>query len=154
MHKKSKILQTSLIALLLMGSANVMADERTQALIETRQGLLKMLGFYIGPMVGMARQQVPYDADVVKANATKMAQLAPMIKDVFKHDTSASDYETESLPGIWSNMDDFNAKADTLAEKAAALAASTAEGQSAFMGAFGATGGSCKACHDEYRVQK
>ena len=142
-----------LIAVLLSG-ANLYADERTQALIETRQGLLKVMGFYIGPMVAMARQQAPYDADVVKANATKMAELAGMIPDVFRVDTSGSDLESESLDKIWSNTDDFNAKAANLAEKAAALAASTEAGQSAFMGAFGATGGTCKSCHDDYRIQK
>ena len=80
-----------MLAGVLLSSANIYADERTQALIDTRQGLLKVMGFYIGPMVAMARQQMPYDADMVKANATKMAELAAMIPDVFRVDTSASD---------------------------------------------------------------
>ena len=151
---QNKVLKSLVLAGVLLSSANLYADERTQALIDTRQGLLKVMGFYIGPMVAMARQQMPYDADMVKANATKMAELAAMIPDVFRVDTSASDIETEALDKIWSDMDDFNAKAAALAEKASALAASTAEGQSAFGSAFGATGGACKACHDNYRIQK
>ena len=151
---QNKLVKCLLLTGVLLTSANLYADERTQALIDTRQGLLKVMGFYIGPMVGMARQQIPYDAAVVKANAAKMAELAQMIPDVFKIDTSASGLESESLDKIWSNVDDFNDKAANLAAKASALAASTAEGEGAFMGAFGATGAACKSCHDDYRIQK
>ena len=138
---------------LAFGGMTAHADERTQQIIETRQGLLKLLGYYIGPIVGMARQQVDYDADLVAANAEKIAGLAPLIVDVFQHDTSASDIESESLDGIWENLDDFNGKAATLAERASALAAATAEGQGAAMKAFGGMGAACKSCHDDYRLQ-
>ena len=59
------------------------ADERAQKAVETRQGLLKVVGHYFGPIVGMARGQVPFDADLARANANKIAQLSPMIPDVF-----------------------------------------------------------------------
>ena len=120
--------------------------------VDTRQGLLKVVGYYMGPMVGMARQQMPYDAALMQANAEKIAALAPMIKDVFRMDTTAYDIDTEALDGIWSNMDDFAAKADTVAEKAQALAAA-AEDPAAALKAFGAMGGACKSCHDDYRQQ-
>ena len=129
------------------------AEERAQTAVETRQGLLKVIVSYFGPIVGMAREQIPYDAEVVRNNAEKVALLAPMIPDVFRMDTSGTDLETEALDGIWSNTDDFAAKAATVAERASALAAATADGQGAAMQAFGALGGSCKACHDEYRQQ-
>jgi len=129
------------------------ADERAQAATETRQGLLKVVVSYFGPIVGMARQQIPYDADVVRGNAEKIAQLAPMLADVFATDTTEFDVDTEALDGIWDNMDDFAAKAATTAERASALAAATADGQGAAMKAFGALGASCKSCHDDYREQ-
>ena len=129
------------------------ADERTQMAVDTRQGLLKVVGFYMGPIVGMARQQIPYNGDLVKANAESIAALAPMITDVFRHDTRGSDADTEALDGIWENGEDFAEKAATVAARAADLAAATADGQGAAMKAFGAMGASCKACHDEYRQQ-
>ena len=129
------------------------ADERAQAVTETRQGLLKVVASYFGPIYAMAQDQMPYDGDRVKANAEKIATLLPMISDVFRADTREYDVDTEALDAIWDNTDDFNAKADAAAEKAAALAAATAEGQGAAMQAFGAMGGSCKACHDNYRQQ-
>ena len=48
-------------------------DERAQAAADTRQGLLKVVVSYFGPILGMARQQLPYDGDVVKNNAEKIA---------------------------------------------------------------------------------
>ena len=128
-------------------------DEQAQRAIDTRQGLLKVVGYYMGPMVGMARQQIPYDAEMMKANAEKIAQLAPMIADVFRMDTSGSALATEALDDIWSNADDFNGKAATVAERASALAAATDQDAGAAMKAFGAMGGACKSCHDNYRQQ-
>ncbi len=130
------------------------ADEHIQRAVETRQGLLKVVGFYMGPIVGMAREQIPYDADRIKANAERIAALAPMIPDVFRSDTRGSDVPTEALDKIWDNSADFADKAATVAARAADLAAATANGQGATMQAFGAMGGSCKACHDEYRQQE
>ena len=130
------------------------ADEHIQRAVDTRQGLLKVVGFYMGPIVGMAREQIPYDADRVKANAEAIAALAPMIPDVFRSDTRGSDIPTEALDKIWDNSADFADKAATVAARAADLASATADGQGAAMKAFGAMGASCKACHDEYRQQE
>lgn len=129
------------------------ADERAQAAAETRQGLLKVVVSYFGPIVGMARQQIPYDGDLVKTNAGKIAVLAPMIPDVFRADTRGRDLDTEALDKIWDNTEDFAAKAATVAERAQALADAATQGQDVAMKAFGELGASCKACHDNYRQQ-
>ncbi len=130
------------------------ADERAQIATDTRQGLLKVVVSYFGPLVGMARGQIPFNAELVETNATKISTLVEMIPDVFRTDTRGADVETEALDHIWDNMDDFAGKAATVAERATALAGAASGGQDNFMQAFGATGGACKACHDEYRVQQ
>ena len=89
---------------------------------------------------------------MVEKNANAIAALLPMIPDLFSMDTSESDAETGALEEIWDDYDDFTAKAQSSAEKAQALAAAAAD-QGAAMKAFGALGGSCKACHDQYRQQ-
>ena len=78
-------------------------QERAKKAIDTRQGLLKVLGYYIGPMAGMARGQLQYDADLVSKNAEKMAQLAVMIPDLFKLDTRENGVNSDSLATIWEN---------------------------------------------------
>lgn len=140
-----------ILSLLLSFVSTSWADERTQKAIEARQGLLKVVAQYFGPIVGIAKGQIPYDAALIEKNAGKVAQLAPMITDMFALDTSASGIETEAKAAIWADYADFSAKAATTTERAQALVAATAEGQGATMKAFGALGASCKSCHDSYR---
>jgi len=129
-------------------------QERAQVAVDTRQGLLKVIGYYIGPMVGMARGQIDYDADLVATNAEKMGKLTAMIPDLFKMDTSGSGVASDSLNGIWDNSEDFNNKAAAASQRAFELADAAKEGKTAFMQAFGATGGACKSCHDDYRQKQ
>ena len=143
-----------LLAAFTLSASAFAADEQTEAAVDTRQGLLKTVGFYMGPMVGMARQQIPFDAERMQYNAERIAELAPMIPDVFRRDTRGADVTTEARDGIWENTEDFADKAATVAARAADLAAATGDGQGAAMKAFGAMGAACKACHDEYRQQE
>jgi cytochrome c556 len=145
---------TTIFALLLSMSITTWADERTEKAIEARQGLLLVMAQYFGPIVGMAKGQIPFDAAVIESNAGKIATLAPMLPDVFAMDTSASGIETEAKAEIWANVGDFGAKAATTGERAEALAVAATQGKGATMKAIGALGGSCKSCHDNYRQKK
>ena len=145
---------TMIIALLMSISSTGWADERTEKAIEARHGLLLVMAQYFGPIVGMAKGQIPFDAAAIERNAGKIAVLAPMIPDVFARNTRDSGIETEAKAEIWANYDDFSAKAATTAERAKALAVAATQGQRATMKAIGALGGSCKSCHDNYRQKK
>ena len=89
-----------IFSLLLSLAGTSWADERAQATIDARQGLLKVVAQYFGPIVGMAKDQIPYDAALIEKNAGKVAQLAPMIPDMFAMDTSASGLPTEAKADI------------------------------------------------------
>ena len=141
-----------LVALLLTPITYAVDDEQAGYAYDSREGLFSMVRLYFGPLYGMMRG-APYDADVVAHNGAKIAELAGMIPDAFVVDTRENDIEgTEALDDIWENIDDFNAKAATLAERATAL--SQAQGEDAFKAAFGGMGQACKACHDNYRQQQ
>ena len=73
---------TTICALLFSLSTASWADERTEKAIEARQGLLLVMAQYFGPIVGMAKGQIPFDAAVIESNAGKIATLAPMLPDV------------------------------------------------------------------------
>ena len=54
------MIRSTMIFALLFGFASASwADERTQKTIEARQGLLKVVAQYFGPIVGMARDRYP-----------------------------------------------------------------------------------------------
>ena len=128
-------------------------EQQAAMATENRQAVFKLLGVNMGPIVGMARG-APFDAAVAERNATRMAALAPMIPELFAAmDTREFDVETEALPVIWENPDDFAAKAAALQEAATAFAATAAGGdQAETLGGLRNLGGTCGNCHDSYRV--
>ena len=67
--RRFTLLAAVLVAMVSTTLANAQSeDERIQMAVETRQGLLKVVGYYMGPLVGMAREMIPYDADLMRAN--------------------------------------------------------------------------------------
>ena len=128
-------------------------EQQAQQAIETRQGVLKVMGFYMAPLGGMLKNKVPFDAAVATKSATHIAQLGGMIPDVFVFDTrKTTGVKTKAQDGIWTNTADFDAKADDLVKAATALtdAAKTGD-KGATLKAAGAVGKACGACHDNFR---
>lgn len=121
---------------------------------ENRQAVFKLLGVNMGPIVGMARGSVPFDAAVAERNARRIAVLATMIPERFAAmDTREFDVTTEALPVIWENPDDFASKAGALEDAANTFAGLAAGGdQATTLGGLRAFGGACGNCHDSYRV--
>jgi len=151
------------LAILMVGTAMMVtataqqppsAAERAQFMIDVRQGVVNILAWNIGPLVGMAKGQIPFNADMAKRSGTRMAQAAPMLADAFRMDTREFNLETGALDKIWDNQDDFKAKAQDLVDATAAFAAAAASGdEKKTMKTFGDDGGACKGCHDEYRAK-
>lgn len=128
--------------------------EQAEMATENRQAVFKLLGVHMGPIVGMARGAVPFDAALAERNARRIAMLAPMIPERFAAmDTREFDVETEALPVIWENPDDFASKASALQDAANTFAGLAASGdQATTLGGLRAFGGTCGNCHDSYRV--
>ncbi|MBL4819680.1 MAG: cytochrome c [Gammaproteobacteria bacterium] len=127
-------------------------EQRAVMSAETRQGLFKLLGFNLGPIVGMA-QGAPFNAELAERNARRIAAIAPMIPDVLAADTRSFDVETEALDLIWDNLDDIAIKAQELIEAANTFAGIASGGdRGATLGALRSLGGACGNCHDTYRV--
>jgi cytochrome c556 len=89
----------------------------------------------------------------VAKSAARIEALAPMIPELFQHDTrKASGLKTKAREGIWTNAADFKAKNDDLVKAAANLSAAAKSGdRKAVLQAAGAVGKACGACHDSFR---
>ncbi|MDM7859842.1 cytochrome c [Alteromonas sp. ASW11-36] len=119
-----------------------------------RQALFQLIRSNMGPLGGMARGDIPMNADVIATNAVRLEQLGMMIPDYMATDTTGFGVDTEALPKIWENMDDFTAKANDLVEASRALQAVVLAGDdSLYRGAIGDVGKTCKACHDAYKAE-
>lgn len=86
-----------------------------------------------------------------EAPALTMVANAANIPGLFPAGSDKGD--TKAKPAIWSNFDDFKAKAAGFGTAAENIAAAAKSGDmNKLKAAFGAAGGACKACHDDYRA--
>jgi len=150
-HRK---LVVALLAALVVTPAMALDAEQAQKATETRQSVLTVVGWSIGPLGAMARGLVPYDADLVARNAQRIAWMSSMIPDAFRADTREHAVETEALPVIWENyarFEELAANAQASAERLAEVAASGDE--AAGKQAIGALIDDCRACHNDFRLK-
>ena len=120
--------------------------------IEDRQAAMKNVGKAMGALAAIAKKEAPFDAAVVKASGDAITQNVKAAKDLFPEGSASGSVETWAKAEIWQNKDDFLAKSDKAVEAATAMAAVTEE--AAFGEALGNLGGTCKACHQDYRRPK
>ncbi|MXU64911.1 c-type cytochrome [Oceanomicrobium pacificus] len=139
------ILATAALAGLAIG-APVAADA-----ISDRQAAMKTVGKNVGPLFGMMKGEVDFDADLAKSSAEAIAEQAAKVPMLFEE--QALDGKTEAKPEIWANWDDFVSKAGDM-EKAAMAVAAAATDLDGLKASLGQLGGTCQACHQEYRVKK
>ena len=129
------------------------AEEAADDAVEARHGFMTMLGINMGQLSGMAKGEIAYDealASRAAANIVALTQYdAPAL---FVEGTSSEDRDdSEALPAIWENPDDFRAKFAALGEAAAGSPDAVAGGQESLGPVLQKLGGTCKACHDDYR---
>jgi len=151
-----------LVVLGFLGIAGAMAadsaptpEDQAKNAVDVRQSIFKLQGWNMDPMAGMLRRRIPFDAKVIAQNADRIAHLAAMIPDAFNADTRKFNVETEALPLIWDQKDDFDKKAGDLVMAAKALAMTAAGGdQGMTIRAVANVGKACGACHDKFRKQQ
>jgi cytochrome c556 len=159
----NRFVKSSLIALCALATTSVVLaqegggpptpEQQAEQAILTRQGLLKVTGFYMAPLGGMLKNKIPFDAAKAGDSATHIAQLGSMIPDVFVFDTrKVTSVKTKAQDGIWTNSADFKSKADDLVKAANALADAAKSGdKGTTLKAAAAVGKACGACHDNFR---
>jgi cytochrome c556 len=90
---------------------------------------------------------VAYDA--AAAEAAKQTLIASAGEIEAKFTANVEDAGSAAKPEVWTNWDDFVAKAKALGDAANAMDVASAETIGAGMAGVG---GACKACHTDYRV--
>jgi cytochrome c556 len=143
------------VALLLTAPAVALDAEQAQKAAETRQAVLKVVGWNIGPMGAMARELIPWDDALFARNAQRIAWMVTMIPDAFRADTRSHELETEALPVIWEDFARFEELAANAQRSAERLVEVAGGGdQDAARQAIGALTDDCRACHDSFRVKR
>ncbi len=132
------------------------AQDANQKAIKARQGEMQLRAFNAGPLFGMAKGQIDYDA----ALASKLAGNLKLMLGLDNgrawapgSHNEAYPGETTALPKIWQNSDigDYGKK---YKQAVTELAAAAGNGVDALKPAVGELGKACKGCHDEFREKK
>lgn len=153
--KKLSICALSLGLLLSSGASAEKATSEKQAgsAIEFRQALFQLVRSNVGALGAMAKGRAPLDAEVMQKNGLRLEQLSLMIPDYLKLDTSDFNIDSSAEPKIWTNVEDFNAKALDLTNAAANLQKVAAAGnEGEYKQAIGGVLKTCKGCHDSYKA--
>ena len=145
----------ALIAGLIAAPAAALDAEQAQKATETRQSVLKVVGWNMTPLGAMARGVIPYDGEIVARNAERIGWMTSMIPDAFRADTREHALETEALPVIWEDYARFETLAGNARASAMKLAEVAARGdEAAARQAISALVDDCRACHNDFRVKR
>ena len=120
--------------------------------IKYRQSALFVMAQHFGRIGAMANGRVPFDAKVAADNAEIVAEMAKLPWAGFGAGTDKG-MPTKAKPEIWTEAGKFKEGSDKLAAESVKLVAAAKTGNlDNLKAAFGATAGTCKACHDAYRM--
>jgi cytochrome c556 len=140
----------ALVALSLPAAAQFAKPEDA---VKYRQSSLFVMGQHFARVGAMANGRVPFDAKVAADNAEIVAAMAKLPWAAFGPGTDKG-APTKAKPEIWTEQAKFKDAGDKLMAESAKLAAAAKTGNlDSIKAAFGATAGTCKACHDAYRSQ-
>ena len=144
--------KTLVLSSLALGAAAALASAQSPAATEAfnaRHAAMEQVGDAMKALGAIAKKQAPFDAAVVKKNATTIDES---LGTASKNFTPGSDKveKTRAKAEIWTDRADFDRLLGEARSAAAALAKVSDE--AAYRPALGALGQSCKACHDMYRA--
>jgi cytochrome c556 len=148
-----KLTQIAIVAGAVAVAATAMAQPKPENFVKQRQSALALMGWYFGPLGAVAKGEQPFNKDDAVRRTTNLVALSKMPWEGFVAGTDNVG-NTKALPVIWTN----NAKFKELGEKMQAEVATLAQlanagDEAGFKKQFGVVGGTCKACHDDFRKQ-
>jgi cytochrome c556 len=117
---------------------------------QDRHMAMEAVGDAMKPLGAMAKKAAPFDAAVVKASATTIADNLKKAQGLFPAGSGGG--ESRAKPEVWTDAAGFEKGMKD--GYAAAVALQSVSDEAAFGPALGALGGSCKSCHDKYRIPK
>lgn len=123
--------------------------------IKTRQDNFKAMGRSMKAISDELKKDTPAFA-TIRSEAAALERASKRVAGLFPRGSGpAAGVKTEALPSIWEKPAEFRAAAAKLTGATKALRAAAAGTDPAKVrGALGATGASCKGCHDQFRLDK
>ncbi len=116
--------------------------------IKYRQSAFALMGAHMSRLSAVVKGEVPYNKDDVVRNAAIINTLSSLPWQAFGPGTEGGKAE----PAIWKESAKFKSAADKMQAAVAELNSAAQSGSPENLKkALGATGQTCKACHDDFR---
>jgi cytochrome c556 len=147
-----RVLFTAAVALGVTLSLPAAAQfKKPEDAVKYRESAFRLIANHFGRINAMAQGKAPFDAKAAQFNAEVLTTLVKLPWDAFPSD-SANVGHTEAKPEVWSQPDKFKAAAKDLVDNVAKLDAAARTGNlDQIKAAAGATGKSCKSCHETFK---
>jgi len=135
----------------LIGVAHAQAPfEKPEQAIKYRQSAMFIMAQHFGRIGAVVKGKRPYNKEEVAKNAAIAAEMSKLPWDGFAAGTDKG--KTHAKPEIWSDPAKFKSAAEKMEQEISKLAQVAQGGDlNAIKSQFGATGKSCKACHDDFK---
>jgi len=145
-----------LVAAIVCGTAvSANADEALEGKIKARQGYYQLVLSNAGPLFGMAKGDVEYDAAAASTAASNLKILSTLdTGSLWVAGTSKEEMpgKTRALKKIWDTYPAIGEKLEAFNNAVDAMAANAGSGLDGLRANIGALGAACKGCHDEFRA--
>jgi cytochrome c556 len=125
--------------------------------IKARQGEMQLRAFNVGPLFGMAKGKIDYDAELAKKLAGNLKLMLDLDNGrAWAKGSDIDNYmgDTTALPKIWTTYPEISKYGKKYVAAVNELAAVAGDGRDALKSKMGAVGKSCKGCHDEFREKQ
>jgi cytochrome c556 len=147
--KLQKIILAASATILTMSSGFAVAQfQKPEDAIKYRQSAYTVLGNSFGKISSVVKGEVPYNKDDVAKNAAIITMMSTLPWQAFGPGTEGG----KAQPAIWSDNAKFKAASEKMQLAVADLNKAAQSGDlESIKKAFGATGQTCKGCHDDFR---
>lgn len=137
----------------LAAAGTALGHSGATGVVKTRMEAMKDIAAAMKIVGPMASGAAAFDAEKAAGAARTIGDHASMMPNLFPED-SVSDV-SEARPRIWREWETFLAEMDSLSTAATNLsaAAEANDAETAFA-AFEEAAGSCKSCHEKFRIKK
>jgi cytochrome c556 len=148
-HPLARVL--ALVAAALVGQPAAAQFQKPEDAVDYRKAAFTVMGSHFGRIGAMVQGKVPYDGAAAAANADIVLQMSKLPFAGFVEGTSGTTKGTPKAT-VWTERAKFDDAAKKMQDAVANLAvAAKANNPDTLKTAFGAAGGACKSCHDDYR---
>ena len=128
--------------------------QKPEDAIKYRQSAYTVMSTHFGRIGAMTAGRVPFDAKAAADNAVIVVEMSKLPFTAFAEGTDKG-LPNRAKPEVWKEAAKFKAAGEKMQAEVVKLDAAAKGGNlDAIKAAVGAVGGSCKACHDDFRAEK